>query len=414
MNFIGTSGDDDYAGTPDNDVFDMTQGGNDTIRGDDGNDNIFFGNTYTAADRVFGGAGTDLVGLSGSYAAPITVAHMFGVETLEVVAGSFDIATVDTVVAAGKFFQIAAASLTAAQSLTFDGSAETDGHFNVFLGAGDDVVTGGVLGDNFSLVNGGDDTAFGGDGNDNFFLGNTLTIDDHIDGGSGPDIVQLNGDYSSRLVMHKNTLVSIETLQLISGHTYNLVMHDNTVSAAALLFVSGPSGGGDLLKFDGSAETDGAFSIRASAGDDRLIGGAGSDFFVGRAGADVLDGRGGADEFIYETVSESTSNTYDRIIGFDADEDFIAVGPVIFDIDPAVNAGRLSGAHFDRMLAHAIGATELDNSNAVLFTPNKGTLAGHTFLIIDANNTDGYQASVDIVIELANADLANFSVANII
>lgn len=38
--------------------------------------------------------------------------------------------------------------------------------------------------------------------------------------------------------------------------------------------------------------------------------------------------------------------------------------------------------------------------SAVLFTPDSGTLSGHTFLIVDINGTAGYQASADLVADI--------------
>ena len=45
-------------------------------------------------------------------------------------------------------------------------------------------------------------------------------------------------------------------------------------------------------------------------------------------------------------------------------------------------------------------AAALPLHDAVLFTPNAGGLAGHTFLIVDANGTAGYQAGADYVIDV--------------
>jgi hypothetical protein len=49
----------------------------------------------------------------------------------------------------------------------------------------------------------------------------------------------------------------------------------------------------------------------------------------------------------------------------------------------------------------------------VLFTPDRGTLAGHTFLIVDANGTAGYQAGQDYVIDITGAtNLGSLSTTN--
>jgi hypothetical protein len=51
--------------------------------------------------------------------------------------------------------------------------------------------------------------------------------------------------------------------------------------------------------------------------------------------------------------------------------------------------------------------------HAVLFTPDGGTLAGHTFLVVDVNGMAGYQAGEDYVFQLESAsNLASLSTSN--
>jgi hypothetical protein len=71
-------------------------------------------------------------------------------------------------------------------------------------------------------------------------------------------------------------------------------------------------------------------------------------------------------------------------------------------IDAAVTTGSLSTASFDTDLAADVGAAQLGAHHAMLFTANAGTLSGHTFLVIDANGTAGYQASADYVIDVTS------------
>ena len=54
-----------------------------------------------------------------------------------------------------------------------------------------------------------------------------------------------------------------------------------------------------------------------------------------------------------------------------------------------------SQAIFDAGLASNMGA--LTNGRAIFFTPNGGTLAGQTFLVVDGNGTADYQAGQDYV-----------------
>ncbi len=45
-------------------LYHLEQGGNDIVTGGSGNDGFYFGNAFTGADHVNGGAGTNLAGLA--------------------------------------------------------------------------------------------------------------------------------------------------------------------------------------------------------------------------------------------------------------------------------------------------------------------------------------------------------------
>ena len=88
-----------------------------------------------AADTVDGGAGTnDQIGLQGDYtggnALTLGANTITNIEAIVVLPGfSYDITTNDGNVAAGGLLKVQATQLAAGQSLTFNGSAETDGSF---------------------------------------------------------------------------------------------------------------------------------------------------------------------------------------------------------------------------------------------------------------------------------------------
>ena len=71
--------------------------------------------------------------------------------------------------------------------------------------------------------------------------------------------------------------------------------------------------------------------------------------------------------------------------------------------DPIVVGGSLTHATFDVDLAALVGPDQLEVAHFVLVTADTGDLAGHTFLVIDANGEAGYQAGEDYVIELSAA-----------
>lgn len=189
----------------------------------------------------------------------------------------------------------------------------------------------------------------------------------------------------------------IEQLVLLPGFDYGISASDSDVAAGDVLSVVATGlGGEDHLDFDGSAETDGAFSIIGGRGGDHLVGGAGDDDFFGLAGADVLAGGGGADVFHYGSASESTGAGYDSLVGFDYGADSIDLPVTVTGRDASVTQGALSTASFDADLAAALNG-KLGSGHAAFFTPDSGDLAGQVFLVVDANGQAGYQAGQDYV-----------------
>jgi Ca2+-binding RTX toxin-like protein len=327
-------------------------------------------------------------------------------------------------VAAGATLKVVGASLTPSQSLTFNGSAETNGHFAISGGADYNDLTGGALSDSFNLAQGGADIVDGGGGNDVIDFGAALTASDQIDGGTGTDTVEIDGYYmgGSTLVFTSTTMVNVE--RLIVGNSdpsfcYDITTDGATVAAGQTLDVIGARlTASQSLTFNGSAETDGRFVIWGGADSDTLTGGALADTFnLAAGGNDTVTGGGGgdrmelgtgshADTFIYDAVSDSTGMAHDVFQHLDFSTDILEVSPAgqaPDAIGAAVTAGALSTAHFDANLAAAIGAGQLGAHHAMLFTPSAGNLAGHTFLIVDMNGVAGYQAGHDLVFDVTGA-----------
>src|SRR5207253_94347 len=119
-------------------------------------------------------------------------------------------------------------------------------------------------------------------------------------------------------------------------------------------------------------------------------------------GLDKMTAGNGNDTFAYGDVMDSTGVTRDVITGYNAlhDKFDLPSGNSVSAIDTALTTGTLSTGNFDTNLAAAIDAAHLAAGDAVLFTPDAGTLAGHTFLVVDLNGTAGYQAGEDLVIQL--------------
>jgi len=169
-NVIGTAGADTITGSASNNVIHAGGGsdviapgaGNDYVGGDDGADTINLASYLTSADRIDGGAGADTVLLAGNYGPGVTftATTMVNVEVLKPGAGfNYKLILNDATVAAGKTLKVDASALGASNHLVFDGSAETDGHFNILSGKGGDVLTGGALSDTFTYASAADSTS---------------------------------------------------------------------------------------------------------------------------------------------------------------------------------------------------------------------------------------------------------------
>ncbi len=293
-------------------------------------------------------------------------------------------------------------------TLTGDSRANS---INGYLGA--DSLSGGGGNDTITMEGSGKYThegaysISGGAGADRIVLttlskalaGPAFEASDRIDGGSGNDMIVLDGNYSSGVTFQATTVTNVELIELVNGFSYKLTTNDATVASGKMLTVDG-SGLSGTLNFDGTAETDGKFDIIGGAGADTLKGGHGDDFLQGGGKGDSLAGGAGQDTFVYDAVSDSTGTQYDTIVKFDATADKFDLPFSVAGINAARTTGALSTATFQGDLATAL-AGHLGAHRAVLFTPDSGTLAGQTFLVVDANGTAGYQANADLVIHLS-------------
>lgn len=260
---------------------------------------------------------------------------------------------------------------------------------------------------------------------DVFAMGANFSATDLINGGAGADTVVLNGNYATGVTLTATTIANIEKFLLSAGHSYKLTFHLGDVAAGQSLTVDGSSlGTADKMTIVASSDTQGAYTMLGGAGADTLTGGGKADTINGGAGNDRITGGGGGDfitpgagndTLVYTGVGQSTHANYDTITGFDFSFDKFDLNVAVGGIDTTVASGALSTATFDTNLAAAIGAGQLAIGHAVLFTPTTGTLAGDTFLIVDANGAAGYQSGADYVFELnGSAHLTGITTANFI
>jgi len=307
--FFGDSGDDSFTGPKDeNNGYLLDDGGEDSVQGGLLSDSVLMGGTLDRGDRLNGGGGSgDVVVLAGDYSAGLVVskAMMTNFEVLALDTGDYDLSFADGVVKAGVTFQVDSTQQHADESLTFDGSRETDGRFVFFLGASYSDVTGGAGDDTFA-----------------FFL--AMGDDNHLDGGKGVDLVDFINTGFDHL-FGSSELKNIEVLLADAQAVFHWTMNDANVAAGRTMNVAAFSATSILL--DATAETDGVYSVIGSAGADTVIGGLGADSFIGgagddvligRDGADVLEGDDGADSFVYRSLEDSTRKHADLILDLSA------------------------------------------------------------------------------------------------
>jgi VCBS repeat-containing protein len=337
--------------------FDVSQGGTDTVSALGGNDIVFFGSTFTSADVVDGGAGTDTLALQGNYGLTLT-GNVTNIEGISLLSGAntrfgepgtnrydYNITVADANFDGGQV-KINGGNLLAGEDFTFNGAAEDDARFLIYGGFGQENLTGGQQSDIF------------------FFDGGTFQQGDHVDGQGGYDALFLRGNYTIDFNAAGWTapFTGIENITVTSqsdtryasttGGPYNyaITFADALLGAGATLTVNaGLLQSNETLNFDGHLETNGIFRLFGGAGADTLYGGAGNDTLYGGLGADTLYGFGGADTFRYDSVLESTAAAKDTL-AFDHGLDKIDLATIDANTTTAgddafrfINTGVFSG-----------------------------------------------------------------------
>jgi Ca2+-binding RTX toxin-like protein len=440
-----------------------TGAGNDGITLGLGNDTVYAGagintfqfntNSFDAGDALFGGAGTDFVGIIGDYSGGLTITKDM-IDSIDVffIGGDFSYDLTFANKANDGFIGINATGVSAGFDVVIDAAAEKTASFSLLGSVNDDELIGGSGGDAFiDSGNAGNDLVKGKGGDDTVTYTSTFTKKDKFDGGDGSDELNLNGDYSGGVTFKAATIERVEAIDLAAGNDYTLVLHDGNIAAGETLAVSALLGSGNVLVLDATAELDGAINATGGDGNDTVLGGAGNDtvsgddgddvvdagnglniltggagdddlsggndadVLTGGEGADRLEGDNGADKFVYGVVSESTGTGHDTIVTFNVNVDKFDLLASVGGVNAAVTSGSLSAATFDADLAAAINVATLAAGNAVVFIPDTGDLAGRMYVVIERAGGAGYQAGLDIVVEVeTSGNLTSLSTANFI
>lgn len=416
--------------------------GDDTIYGGSGNDNLFGESTFetsngvTGNDVLYGGDGDDFMrgglgndymdGGAGSdrasyYAIPGSVHVDLRIQGVaqDTLAGGFDTLVNVENVAGSEFADVLIGNNLANWFWSHGGADDIRGN------AGDDtfwipqgdgaVVRGGqgvdvisfrgrvddtgtdTAGVTFSISAGAQDIGRGlvtvysiegaegsefddtisGNGQDNILSG--FTGSDTVNGGGGDDLIY--GDFAIREVGEAP----------FSYDDPGIVQGDDVLNG----------GGGDD-------------AIYGHGGDDTINGGTGEDTIVGGTGADTLNGGGADDQFVYAGAYESSSSTFDTLVGFNFNNADVIDLPTAVTSTSVVSGGALSLATFDADLAAAMTGV-LDGNEAVMFTATGGDFAGQRFLIVDADEVAGYTSGTDFVFLLESAtQIAQFGIDDFI
>jgi len=254
----------------DNIVLSFGASSSDTVDAGADNDLIQGINTFGASDRIDGGAGSDTLTIFGDYSAGVQLGAqtLINVERWEMAGGGSKVFTThDATVSAGQTLTVQS-FLSATETLTFRGDAETDGSFVINSGAGGDFISAGH----------GNDAIDGGSGNDTLIGGGG---NDVIRGGHGNDTI-LGGDGDDTLLADSPANNQFGAIDVVDGGNGND-------------FIQGGFGNATLI---GGAGNDNIVLSFGAASSDTVDAGAGNDLIQGLNALDAsdrIDGGSGSD-----------------------------------------------------------------------------------------------------------------------
>ena len=234
-------------------------------------------------------------------------------------------------------------------------------------------------------------------GNDGNNILNGLGGADVMGGGLGNDIYYVDnaGDLTLELFNQGTDLVSSSVSLTLKPNIENLNLN-------GVADISG-NGNTGANRINGNA---GSNILRGYEGTDTLNGGDGNDILLGGTASDSLNpGSDTVKDIIrFSAVGDSTGSQRDIITGLDLTNEDRLDFTVVPTSLTFVGTGALNLATINASLAAAVDAA-LAVNGAVLFDPNAGDMnvAGHLFVVIDANGDGVYKPNQDYVVQLVNS-----------
>jgi Ca2+-binding RTX toxin-like protein len=306
-------------------------------------------------------------------------------------------------------------------TLNFSGVSILGGNIRIEAGDGNDTVSGSSAND--TLLGGrGDDRLNGGAGSDTYEVAGTSAsgfqgYDTWADSGSGNselDRLAAAAGAAAVDIGMRAFSAAATGIEVIDATATSGVVRLLGDSNANTLNFSGVSLLGSNLRIDAGSGND---SVSGSAGADAILGGQGVDTLTGASGNDTLNGGGGldvlsggngVDTFVYTTLTDAiiggtaAAPSFERISGF-------TVGQDRFDLTTLPGAGGFKAlgavtALTTKAIGTLLNASDFVANGAATFTSGSG--AGQRTFIAFNNDTAGFSASTDAVVEITGYGFA--------
>lgn len=259
----------------------------DNLKGGAGDDSFYLGVNLSkngVIDTLDGGSGFDTLYFNDNGSGNTDLNGVTNVENIVIGNANSNVATLDSLVAAGMVLQVSADALSAAKTLFWDGHNETDGAFSIRGGGGADTLLGGGGNDTINGM-GGIDSINGGAGDDliNMDLNNADSIDAGPSGTLG-DTLLLSGNSTAATTIDFSVASNVDQIALINGSAENLIQ-------------------ANFENLDAGAVTGSGISFKGSAAANSVIGSSGNDTLDGFGGADSINAGSGDDRVSALTVA---------------------------------------------------------------------------------------------------------------